>query len=120
MVAQIVPLVMMNSTVIMVCVPETAHVKTMHSGVHIQTWAGTVLFDFLGNFQLKNDIFQHSSSYPNSVILQGMYKIKMNLNFNVHSDCYRLYISCKNNVGKGLNYQTEHTIALPGAGSEVT
>ncbi len=23
------------------------------------------------------------------------------------SDCYRLYISCKNNIGKALNYQTD-------------
>ncbi len=23
------------------------------------------------------------------------------------SDCYRLYISCKNNIGKDLNYQTD-------------
>ncbi len=22
------------------------------------------------------------------------------------SDCYRLYVSCKNNIGKALNYQT--------------
>ncbi len=23
------------------------------------------------------------------------------------SDCYRLYISCRNNIGKALNYQTD-------------
>ena len=24
-----------------------------------------------------------------------------------HFDCYQLYISCKNNIGKALNYQTD-------------